>query len=145
LAALKKAGQQPGEFLTRHVNREWWLSGIAFGKRFSGQDGRSVRSMSLCLTGPSLHSGLAAPPTASQAFAPGGASEDKVFEYDLKRAWSTSNSTAFAWLDSPVKVQACHRFWVGGCRGPRYTTSGLLHRPDWFPRLQWQPPRCWSC
>ena len=23
LAALKKAGQQPGEFLTRHVNREW--------------------------------------------------------------------------------------------------------------------------
>jgi len=22
LAALKKAGQQPGEFLTRHVNRE---------------------------------------------------------------------------------------------------------------------------
>ena len=23
LAALKKSGQQPGEFLTRHVNREW--------------------------------------------------------------------------------------------------------------------------
>jgi len=23
LAALKKAGQQPGEFLTRHVHREW--------------------------------------------------------------------------------------------------------------------------
>jgi hypothetical protein len=23
LAALKKAGQRPGEFLTRHVNREW--------------------------------------------------------------------------------------------------------------------------
>jgi hypothetical protein len=23
LAALKKTGQQPGEFLTRHVNREW--------------------------------------------------------------------------------------------------------------------------
>ena len=23
LAALNKAGQQPGEFLTRHVNREW--------------------------------------------------------------------------------------------------------------------------
>ena len=23
LAVLKKAGQQPGEFLTRHVNREW--------------------------------------------------------------------------------------------------------------------------
>jgi len=23
LAALKKAGQQPGEFLTRHVRREW--------------------------------------------------------------------------------------------------------------------------
>ena len=23
LAALKKAGQQPGEFLMRHVNREW--------------------------------------------------------------------------------------------------------------------------
>jgi len=23
LAALKKAGQQPGEFLTRHVNCEW--------------------------------------------------------------------------------------------------------------------------
>ena len=23
LAALEKAGQQPGEFLTRHVNREW--------------------------------------------------------------------------------------------------------------------------
>ena len=23
LAALKKAGQQPSEFLTRHVNREW--------------------------------------------------------------------------------------------------------------------------
>ncbi len=23
LAALKKAGQQPGELLTRHVNREW--------------------------------------------------------------------------------------------------------------------------
>jgi hypothetical protein len=23
LAALKKAGQQPGEFLTRHVNRDW--------------------------------------------------------------------------------------------------------------------------
>ena len=23
LAALKKAGQQPGEFLTRHVKREW--------------------------------------------------------------------------------------------------------------------------
>ena len=23
LAALKKAGQQPGDFLTRHVNREW--------------------------------------------------------------------------------------------------------------------------
>ena len=23
LAALKKAGQQPGEFLTRHVSREW--------------------------------------------------------------------------------------------------------------------------
>src|SRR6266478_2331096 len=23
LAALQKAGQQPGEFLTRHVNREW--------------------------------------------------------------------------------------------------------------------------
>ncbi len=23
LAALKKAGQQPGEFLARHVNREW--------------------------------------------------------------------------------------------------------------------------
>ena len=23
LAALKKAGQQPGEFLPRHVNREW--------------------------------------------------------------------------------------------------------------------------
>ena len=23
LAALTKAGQQPGEFLTRHVNREW--------------------------------------------------------------------------------------------------------------------------
>jgi hypothetical protein len=23
LAALKKAGQQPGEFLTRHLNREW--------------------------------------------------------------------------------------------------------------------------
>jgi hypothetical protein len=23
LAALRKAGQQPGEFLTRHVNREW--------------------------------------------------------------------------------------------------------------------------
>jgi hypothetical protein len=23
LAALWKAGQQPGEFLTRHVNREW--------------------------------------------------------------------------------------------------------------------------
>src|SRR2546423_2508759 len=23
LAALKKAGQPPGEFLTRHVNREW--------------------------------------------------------------------------------------------------------------------------
>ena len=23
LAALKKAGQQPGEFVTRHVNREW--------------------------------------------------------------------------------------------------------------------------
>jgi len=23
LAALKKAGQQPGEFLTRHINREW--------------------------------------------------------------------------------------------------------------------------
>ena len=23
LAALKRAGQQPGEFLTRHVNREW--------------------------------------------------------------------------------------------------------------------------
>jgi hypothetical protein len=23
LAALRKAGQRPGEFLTRHVNREW--------------------------------------------------------------------------------------------------------------------------
>ncbi len=23
LAALKKAGQQPGEFLTRHINRDW--------------------------------------------------------------------------------------------------------------------------
>ena len=23
LAAFKKSGQQPGEFLTRHVNREW--------------------------------------------------------------------------------------------------------------------------
>jgi hypothetical protein len=23
LAALRKAGQQPGEFLTRHGNREW--------------------------------------------------------------------------------------------------------------------------
>jgi hypothetical protein len=23
LAVLKKSGQQPGEFLTRHVNREW--------------------------------------------------------------------------------------------------------------------------
>lgn len=23
LTALEKAGQQPGEFLTRHVNREW--------------------------------------------------------------------------------------------------------------------------
>ena len=23
LAALKKSGQQPGEFLTRHVHREW--------------------------------------------------------------------------------------------------------------------------
>ena len=23
LAALKKSGQQPGEFLTRHVNRDW--------------------------------------------------------------------------------------------------------------------------
>jgi len=23
LAAIKKAGQQPGEFLTRHVNRDW--------------------------------------------------------------------------------------------------------------------------
>jgi hypothetical protein len=23
LAALEKAGQEPGEFLTRHVNREW--------------------------------------------------------------------------------------------------------------------------
>ena len=23
LAALRKAGQQPGEFLTRHVSREW--------------------------------------------------------------------------------------------------------------------------
>jgi hypothetical protein len=23
LAALRKAGQQPGDFLTRHVNREW--------------------------------------------------------------------------------------------------------------------------
>ena len=23
LAALRKAGQQPGEFLTRHVNGEW--------------------------------------------------------------------------------------------------------------------------
>ena len=23
LTALKKSGQQPGEFLTRHVNREW--------------------------------------------------------------------------------------------------------------------------
>jgi hypothetical protein len=23
LAALRKSGQQPGEFLTRHVNREW--------------------------------------------------------------------------------------------------------------------------
>ena len=23
LAVLRKAGQQPGEFLTRHVNREW--------------------------------------------------------------------------------------------------------------------------
>jgi hypothetical protein len=23
LATLRKAGQQPGEFLTRHVNREW--------------------------------------------------------------------------------------------------------------------------
>ena len=23
LATLKKSGQQPGEFLTRHVNREW--------------------------------------------------------------------------------------------------------------------------
>jgi hypothetical protein len=23
LAALEKSGQQPGEFLTRHVNREW--------------------------------------------------------------------------------------------------------------------------
>jgi len=23
LAAVKKAGQQPGEFLTRHVHREW--------------------------------------------------------------------------------------------------------------------------
>ena len=23
LAALEKAGQQPGEFLTRHANREW--------------------------------------------------------------------------------------------------------------------------
>jgi hypothetical protein len=23
LAALQKAGQEPGEFLTRHVNREW--------------------------------------------------------------------------------------------------------------------------
>jgi len=23
LAALRKAGQHPGEFLTRHVNREW--------------------------------------------------------------------------------------------------------------------------
>jgi len=23
LAAIKKAGQQPGEFLTRHINRDW--------------------------------------------------------------------------------------------------------------------------
>ena len=23
LAALRKAGQQPGEFLTRHINRDW--------------------------------------------------------------------------------------------------------------------------
>jgi len=23
LAVLKKAGQQPGEFLTRHINRDW--------------------------------------------------------------------------------------------------------------------------
>jgi len=23
LASLKKAGQQPGEFLTRHINRDW--------------------------------------------------------------------------------------------------------------------------
>ena len=23
MAALKKAGQQPGEFLTRHINRDW--------------------------------------------------------------------------------------------------------------------------
>jgi hypothetical protein len=23
LAALKKSGQQPGEFLTRHINRDW--------------------------------------------------------------------------------------------------------------------------
>ena len=30
LAALKKAGQQPGEFLTRHVNRE--LCGITLAR-----------------------------------------------------------------------------------------------------------------
>jgi hypothetical protein len=44
LAALKKAGQQPGEFLTRHVNRE--LCGIAFGKRFFAHHGPFGRSAS---------------------------------------------------------------------------------------------------
>ena len=36
LAALKKAGQQPGEFLTRHVNREW---GDLSDERLSGELG----------------------------------------------------------------------------------------------------------
>jgi hypothetical protein len=32
-AAHKKAGQQPGEFLTRHLNREWFVRRRPKGKR----------------------------------------------------------------------------------------------------------------
>jgi hypothetical protein len=55
-----------------------------------------VAGVHLILTGPSCHSGLNAPPPASQSFVPGGAGEGmRLTRIDIEEPWRLKESFSF--------------------------------------------------